>query len=331
MTKLGRVTVGTLAALCAVMGTAAEAQTLKPMTFSLNVPASGTHVGFLYAKSLGLFKDAGLDVTFQEGKGSATTAQIVATGQVDLAMADGLTVMQLHARGAPVVVIAPVLQTNAYGIISLADRNLTTPESLKGKTLGVDPGTAMAALLDGVLSAVKLTRSDVTIVNLPISSMVPTLLEKKVDAIVAGTDVEGIRVADNAKSTNILFGSVGMPSLGISVFGRADKMAADPDKVKSFLKAGFEGWRRARLDPEAAAAAVSAMYPAVTKEAILKQFNVDAKLLCLPGSKTMGRLPPQLWDENYKIMTTYLQVPKDKPVSDYYTEAYLPAEMPTCP
>src|SRR5262245_65870382 len=96
-----RLTTLALAAACAVFAAAAPAQSGKPMKLTLNFLAGGPQAGFMYAKKLGYYKDAGIDLTIEEGKGSATTAQLVATGQTDVAFADAPAAMQIRSKGAP--------------------------------------------------------------------------------------------------------------------------------------------------------------------------------------------------------------------------------------
>ena len=309
----------------------ASAQVLTPFQFSLNVNASGSQAGFVYAKALGLYAKEGLDVTIVEGKGSATTAQLVASGQFDLAMADGPTVMQLRAKGAPLKVLAPVLQANAYGVISLASTGIANIHDLEGKRLGVDPGTAMAALLGGIVAHQKLDLSKISVVNLATPAQVASLLEKRVDAILSGTDFQGVQVADRAPSREILFNTVGVPTIGLAVFGREDKLARNGAAVTAFLKAGFAGWDATRKNPEAAAQAMHDAFPSVPAGDILKQLQIDLKLLCLPDSRTMGQVSPAVWAANYDVLTTYLGVPTTKPVTDYYSETLLPPGLPSCP
>src|SRR6266550_8632840 len=94
----------TLAALFAVFAAAApsSAQNLKPMKLTLNFLAGGPQAGFMYAKKVGLYEKAGIDLTIDEGRGSGTTAQMVATGQTDVGFADAPAAMQLRAKNAPV-------------------------------------------------------------------------------------------------------------------------------------------------------------------------------------------------------------------------------------
>src|SRR5438093_5459619 len=83
------------------------AQAPKPLTLTLNFLAGGPQAGFMYAKKLGLYREAGIDLTIEEGKGSATTAQLVATGQAQVGFADAPAAMQIRAKGGPVKIIAP--------------------------------------------------------------------------------------------------------------------------------------------------------------------------------------------------------------------------------
>src|SRR5256885_14545932 len=75
------------AGLFVATGHAAAADT--PGTFQLNWMAGGPHAGFAAAVAGGYYKDAGLDVTLVQGKGSGNTPQLVPHGRAQLAHADG--------------------------------------------------------------------------------------------------------------------------------------------------------------------------------------------------------------------------------------------------
>src|ERR1043165_1094137 len=108
---------GFIGVVAALIATAAPAQSPKPMKLTLNFLAGGPQAGFMYAKKLGYYKDAGIDLTIEEGKGSATTAQLGAAGQPDAAFADAPAAMQIRSKGAPVKIIAPILHTTGFAII----------------------------------------------------------------------------------------------------------------------------------------------------------------------------------------------------------------------
>src|SRR6478735_9035940 len=79
-------------------------------------------------------------------------ALLVGAGQTDIGFADAPAAMQLRAKNAPVKIIAPILQTNGFAIISLEESNIRTPADLVGKRLAVQSGTAQTTLLDAILA-----------------------------------------------------------------------------------------------------------------------------------------------------------------------------------
>jgi NitT/TauT family transport system substrate-binding protein len=331
-----RLTTLALAAVCALFAALfpilAPAQSGKPMKLTLNFLAGGPQAGFMYAKKLGYYKDVGIDLTIEEGKGSATTAQLVATGQTDVAFADAPAAMQIRSKGAPVKILTPILQTNGFAIISIEGTGINTPKDLLGKKLAVQPGTAQTTLLDAILLENKIDKSKLDIVNIDPAALVGALLEKKVDAILAGADFQSVQIRDRGfKVKDIFYRDVGVPTVGLSIIARDDRLKADPDLYKRFVAASLKGWDEARKNPDAASAAVIEQFPAVTKDQILKQLKVDLELVCAPGATALGRVPDKNWQITFDLLTTYLQLPKDKPITDYYTTEFQPADAPKCP
>ncbi len=127
------------------------------------------------------------------------------------------------------------------------------------------------------------------------------------------------------KVNDIFYRDVGVPTVGLSVIARDDRIAADPELFRKFVAVSLDGWDAARKNPTAAAEAVIKMFPAATKDQIQKQLEVDLKLLCAPGATSLGRVPDANWTMTFDLLTQYLQLPKDKPVGDYYTTSLLPA------
>ena len=326
-----------LLVLCAaamlMAGTQASlAQQAKPLKLTLNFLAAAPNAGFMMAKKLGLYEKAGINLTIEEGKGSGTTAQMVATGQTDIGFADAPAAMQLRTKGAPVKIIAPILQTNGFAIISLEESNILTPKDLIGKKVAVQPGTAQTTLLDAILATNGIEKSKIDIINIDPGAFVGAVLEKKVDAILGGADFHSIQMRERGfKVRDIFYRDVGVPTVGLSMIARDDKIASDPAILKAFVAASLAGWDAARKNPAAAADAVVEQFPSVKKEQVLAQFEVVNKLLCAPGAPSLGKVPQQNWTTSFDLLTQYLGLPKDKPITDYYTEDLLPASAPSCP
>src|SRR5207237_5667256 len=112
---------------------------------------------------------------------------------------------------------------------------------------------------------------------------------------------------------------VGVPTVGLSIITRDDRIDKDADLLRRFIDVSLQGWDAARKNPSAAADAVVKMFPSATKEQIQKQLEVDLKLVCAPGATALARVPDQNWQTTYTLLTKYLELPTTKPVTDYYT------------
>ena len=318
-------------AVALASGTAQAQGGGKPMKLTLNFLAGGPQAGFMYAKALGLYDKAGINLTIEEGRGSGTTAQLVATGQTDVGFADAPAAMQLRAKNAPVKIIAPVLQTNGFAIISLEESNIRKPADLVGKRVALQAGTAQTILLTPILAANGIDPQKFNTVSIDPSALVGALIEKKVDAILGGADFQSVQIRDRGfKVHDIFYRDVGVPTVGLSIIARDDRIAADPDLYRKFVAASLEGWDAARKNPAAASEAVVKMFPAATKEQIEKQLDVDLQLVCAPGATALGRVPDKNWETTFALLTKYLELPATKPVTDYYTVDLLPANPPKC-
>ena len=306
--------------------------TKQDVKLILNFLAGGPQAGFMYAKKLGYYDEVGINLTIEEGKGSATTAQQVAAGQAEFGIADAPSAMAVRAKEGPIKVVSPILQTNGFALISLKEKNITKVADLVGKNLAVQPGTAQTALLDAVFLANDVDKTQVNIVNIDPAALVSTLIEGQVDAILAGADFQSVQIRDRGYEVNdIFYRDVGVPTVGLSIITRDEIIQNNPDLVSRFVEASLKGWDAARKDPDAASAAVVEQFVSGNKEQILKQLNVDLMLICSEGAESLGAPSEETWNLTYDLLTKYQGLPTDKPITEYYTTEFVPEDAPTCP
>ena len=167
--------------LALAAGNAVAANT--PVTFQLNWVAGGANAGFAAAVAEGFYRDVGLDVTLVQGNGSGNTAQLVANGRSEIAYADAVAVSQLIAKGAPMKVLSTVYQSNPNEVSALKKTGIKSIKDLAGKKVGVPSGSSQTTMLPLFLKANGLKESEVNLINMPLTSMVPTLLQGQVDAM----------------------------------------------------------------------------------------------------------------------------------------------------
>src|SRR5215218_6607545 len=100
----------TLAAL-AMLAAPTIALAQDAVTFRLNWYMGGLHVPFYFGKERGFYKEEGIDLTINEGRGSANTVQVVAAGSDTFGLADSSSLIGLAAKGAEVKSVMSLLNS----------------------------------------------------------------------------------------------------------------------------------------------------------------------------------------------------------------------------
>src|SRR6476646_7776918 len=86
------------------------AQTPQKAVLLLNWYLYSEHAPFFLGKERGYFKEAGIDLDIQEGRGSVPTVQAVAAGTAQFGYADLASVLKAADKGAPVMIVGILLQ-----------------------------------------------------------------------------------------------------------------------------------------------------------------------------------------------------------------------------
>jgi NitT/TauT family transport system substrate-binding protein len=324
------VTAGLLTGLGLAPPAASAADHMK-MTF--NWVADTGYIPFLYADELGFYKDAGIEMEFEQGRGSLVTAQLIAQGKADVGYADSGAAISVAAKGGPIKIIAIINQANSYGIVSLADSGIKTPKDLVGKKIAVCPGCAQVVLLDAMIAAQHLDLAEVQVENVQESAFAGLLTEKKVDGVAQDPQTIMVPLSQKGIATQIMyFRDHGVALVSFGLIANVDKLTANPDLYKRFVAASLKGLAAAIKDPEAGVDALRKHYPdSAPKATALESFSkYDIPTFCIAGAKSLGSPPQSAWDTSYKIMTESMNIPTDKPMSYYYTTEYLPADAPGC-
>jgi NitT/TauT family transport system substrate-binding protein len=128
-------------ALPAAPFVARAAAALRPVSMTLDWIYQGPNVGFMLARDKGYYRDAGLDVTVTSGKGSGTTAQLVASKASQFGFSDGYGVATGISKGLPIKTVGSVFRKNPAAMIVLADSGIASPKDLEGKTVAMTAGS----------------------------------------------------------------------------------------------------------------------------------------------------------------------------------------------
>jgi NitT/TauT family transport system substrate-binding protein len=304
-----------------------------PVTFQLNWMAGGPNAGFAAALAEGYYKAAGLDVTLVQGNGSGNTAQLVANGRAQLAYADAVAVSQLIAKGAPMKIIATVYQSNPNAVMSLKKAGIKSVKDLAGKKVGVPSGSSQTTMLPLLLKANNLKESDINMIDMPVASMVPALLQGQVDAILGSMDAYQIQLeAQGAELDNFRFADFGVPTVSTSIFASNDYLKSNPDVVKKFVAASLKGWSFALDHPDQAVKDLKKVFPEMNEKLATAELAAITPLFCSGGAKYIGKAEDALWAKSQDLLSQVKLLPVGTDPKTYYTNDFLPpaAQMRAC-
>ena len=199
---------------------------LGPMT----IPAAEMANGF--------FKDEGFDVEWIRFTSGPPEIAAMVSGDIDYGyIGHGALVLCVEGKAE---VLSLSHFSNSEALLVRADSGIRTMQDLKGKMLGTELGTSGEIILNAACEKYGIARSDINVVNMPISSAISAFIGGSIDAVVAwGPDLLTIRKNVDEELVSIveskdLVELVPNLSTWICADGYAD---ANPERTVRFLRA----------------------------------------------------------------------------------------------
>jgi len=311
-------------AMLAASSTATLAQ--EAVSLRLNWYLGGLHVPFYYGKERGFYKEEGIDLTINEGRGSANTVQVVAAGSDTFGLADSSSVVATAAKGAEVKSVMSLLNSTGFSVVSLAETGIKTPKDLEGRKLAVSAGDPLGQLFRALAAHNKLDMSKITFVQVDPAAKVVAVLEKRVDALLGGADDQFFLIKYKGQEPAALrYADHGANIVGMTILTQEATIKNKSDLVRRFVKATARSWEEAKKNPEAAVDATMKVKPDLNRASQIDQLKVDIELLDSPNSKgRIGWGDQKDWDQTIALLKQYRDLQTDKPWTAFHTNEFLP-------
>ena len=295
------------------------------VSFRMNWYLGGLHVPFYYGKDRGFYAAEGIDVTLNEGRGSANTVQVVAAGSDTFGLADSSSVILTASKGADVKSVISLLNSTGFAVISMASTGIRTPKDLEGKRLAVSPGDPLGQLFQAVAAVNKLDMSKITLVQVDPAAKVVSVLEKKADALLGGADDQYFLIKQRGiEPAALRFADVGANIVGMTVLTKGELIKTKPDLVRRFVRASIRSWEEAKKNPGAAVDAALKVKPDLNRQSTLDQLMVDIELLDSPNSKgRIGWGAQADWDQTLTLLKKYRGLETSQPWTAFHTNEFI--------
>lgn len=313
----------------ALIATAASAE---PLTLRLDFLPTGYHAPIFLALEKGWFQKAGVDLTVIDGNGSATTVQLVGSGQVDIGHA-ALSVMAVaKAKGLPLTSVAAVFRKGDIALLLPAESPIKSVKDLAGKTIAYASSSFEAPFMDVFLATGGQTRDTVKLQNMDAGSKTATVIAGTVDGVM-GSDVNQLPLINAKRPARALtFSEIGLNLPGYGLVVSPDTLKKKGDVIKKFASVLSGAWTYALAghEQEAVDAIIKQRPEARLDPAIvLGQIGESRKHLFTPSTEKLpiGMQSEEDWKQALEVLVKSGAIPEAGKPTDYFTNDYFDQDL----
>jgi len=162
------------------LGTAFSVMELKAedeIRLRLNWMYYGSHAGFALGKDKGYYRDNRILLDIRSGNGSSSAHRLVANGDSDFAYGSCAAMVNLAAKGAPLLSVAVIDAAGTEAIIARPDSGIRAVMDLKGKKILTTANAGVNTFFPIVLKNAGLKPSDINLTNVPDGALVSSYLQ----------------------------------------------------------------------------------------------------------------------------------------------------------
>ena len=258
--SLSRISVIVVALIAASIGVHAQAP--QRVVFATDWLAQAEHGGFYQAVAEGTYAKYGLDVQIRMGGPQVNGLQLLAAGQLDVAMADALQVMSAIEQDVPVVAIAATFQKNPTVLIAHPGANRL--EDLKGKPVAIS-AAANTTFWPWLRQKYGFTDSQKRPYGF---SVQPFLADPKLSQQGFATSEPFSIEKGGVRPAVFLLADFGYPPYSEALVVTRTTLAGRRETLERFLRASAEGWRSYLANPAPGNALIKQANPQMSDELI---------------------------------------------------------------
>ena len=306
-----------------------------PVEFQLQWVPQAQFAGYFAAKDLGIYEEAGLEVTLLDGGPDIAPQQVVAASDgPEFGEAWVPKVLVAREEGADLVNIAQVFQRSGTVEVSWADSGITSPEDWAGKNVGAWGFGNEFEVVAAARQAGLEPGEDFEMITQNFDMV--AFLNRELDAAEAMTYNELAQVLETEDpetgelyqldDMNIIdFNEVGTAMLQDHIMARESWLAEETNGVANeqiatcFLRASFEGWMHCRDNPDECVDIVLDQ-GTILGEGHQHWMMNEINALIWPSPDGIGILDEGLWDQTVQISLDSAIITEEPAASAYRTD-----------
>jgi len=328
-----------LGVICAAP--AANAQEMTKIKFTLDWKLQGIHAWYFWAKEKGYFTDEKLDVTIDQGEGSAATIGRIMSGAYDAGFGDTNAVIQTAALkpGESPLVVYMIYSKAPFALVTKADSTIKTVKDLEGKKLGTSPGGAALKLLPLLAKTNGIDPASIAVTTVAPNLQEQMLLRGQVDSIAIFSATSYMNLVSLKLDPDKDFRWFFYADHGIDLYSNgvmvSQKLVHEkPQAVKGLLTAINRAIRETINDPQAAIDLLATEEPLLKKDIELRRLTyVWGSLIDTPEAQQLGigDVNDNRLKSSIDIISTSFELPRHPDAAQIFDRGFLPPKADRLP
>ena len=275
------------------------------LTVGLGYIPSVQFAPFYLADQAGYYSDAGLQVTF-EHKTDADVIALAGQGAIDIALADGTSVIPAVSNGIPVRYLATIYRSFPSIVFSKTSAGISSASDLKGRKLGI-PGRYGSSwiMLQALLKSANLTPDDLEIVDFPDYTQAVAVQQGSVDAATGFVNNEPVQLQLNGVPVRVLHVDDIVPLPGPGLIAGTPTIQAKRDAIVAFIGATLQAMGDIEADPSEGLQAATDAEPTLAEKPEAQRAVLEATIAAWKGSgdaTSFGTIDRDAWSKSIEFM-----------------------------
>ena len=302
-----------------------EKKDLREVNVVLDWYPNAIHTFLYTAIERGYYEEEGLDVQIRFPANANDALSMVAAGKAEIGMYYQQDLIQAVAnQKASIRSIGAIVQSPLNIILSLKDKNITSPKDMVGKTIGYGGTVLSESLVKCMMEYVGADASDVNLVDVGFDLM-SSMTTGNVDATIGClVNHEVPQMEEEGFELNYFpVSGYGIPNYYEEVFLTNNKLLEEePEVVEGFLRASKKGFDDFKADPDGCLAILmnnqnEANFP-LTQSVEEKSCETLLPLMETADAEFLSQTE-ECWQENIDWMLENGLIDQDVDVADVMT------------
>jgi NitT/TauT family transport system substrate-binding protein len=285
---------------------------------------------FYLADQRGYYEEVGLDVEFQN-QIDPDLIRLVGQGAVDLALADGTSLVPAVSQGIPVRYVATVYARFPNIVFADASSGISTAADLEGRRIGI-PGRFGSGwiMLQAILGSAGLGPDDATVVEYPDFGQLAGVQQGAVDAATGFVNNEPVVLELEGGDPVLLRVDDIVPLPGNGLITGESTAAAKPNAVRAFIAATLRAMEEIIAEPEVGLEATFVAVPELAsdraKQLAILEATIQTWQSPLTDAEGLGAIDPAAWAATIDYLGTLDGdlVPNPVAVDELISTEFLP-------